>query len=582
MNQAVYKYLWSTFGQQPGYWVGFGAGLAQSITGRIGLAIFQASIVAAVARGDAAGARRWILWYLAVGIIGLFLRFLRDAVGNLAENKVYTRLMVTYYERLVAKDLSFYRDHQTGYLAGAYRQHLDSAMNFVRLFRGEIQQTVVLLVMPMAVLLVLAWPVGLTVLAVVLIQIVYVLWASKLTQPYRSITHEVYRRVSGLVADDVTNIVAFKSSGAAQQSRDRMTALAQEEKAAYTQRRLLLARLETPRDAITFIGASIALWLAVQSGSDGLGSVGLLVLVIVYMVQIYNAVQGIPSVVEQHDDLVSKLYPTLEYMTHKFEDVHDDAHPVALPRSGGAIVFERVNFAYRTPAGQRVPVFKDLNLIVAAGEQVGIVGLSGAGKSTLASLLMRFDDIDSGSIEVDGVDIRKVAQIDLRQRMAYVPQEPLLFHRSIRENIVYFRPGATQNDIEKAAKAAHASEFIARLPDGYETLVGERGVKLSGGQKQRIVLARSILKDAEIMIFDEATSALDSVSERIIQASLPGIIGKRTAIVIAHRLSTVADLDRIVVMREGRIAEQGTHEQLLAKRGQYFELWQKQSRLTSD
>lgn len=562
--------------------MGFGAALAQSVMGRIGLALIQAYIVAAVARGDVAAAQRGILWYVVAGLAGLALRYIRDAVGNLAENKVYTRLMVTYYERLVAKDLSFYRDNQTGYLAGVYRQHLDSAMQFVRLFRGDIQQTVVLLVMPMSVLMVLSWPVGLAVLGVVIIQVIYVIWASRLTQGYRHITHEVYRRVSGLVADDVTNIVAFKASGNAVQSRQRMTALAQEEQDAYSKRRLLLARLETPRDAITFAGAGIALWLAVQSGANSLGSVGLLVLVVVYMVQVYNAVQGIPAVVEQHDDLISKLYPTLEYQTDNYETVRDVAEPQELPRQGGTVAFQDVDFAYRTPGGKRVPVFTGLDLNVGAGEQVGIVGLSGAGKSTLASLLMRFDDIDGGSIEVDGVDIRQAAQVELRQRMAYVPQEPLLFHLTVRENISYFKPEASQAEIERAAAAAHAKEFIQRLPDGYDTLVGERGVKLSGGQKQRIVLARSILKDAEIMIFDEATSALDSVSEKIIQASLPGIIGKRTAIVIAHRLSTVADLDRIVVMHQGKIVEQGTHHELLARQGRYHELWQKQSRLASE
>jgi ATP-binding cassette subfamily B protein len=313
-----------------------------------------------------------------------------------------------------------------------------------------------------------------------------------------------------------------------------------------------------------------------------LGAVGLLVLVIIYIVQIYNAVQAIPGIMEQHDDLVAKLYPTLEYLTDAHETVRDPTTPQLLPRRGGAVNFEGVKFAYATSGGRSVPVFDGLRLHVAAGEQVGVVGLSGAGKSTLASLLMRFDDVTGGRIAIDGVDIRQVSQMDLRERIAYVPQEPLLFHRSVRENITYFRRDATQAEIERAAKAAHAQEFIERLPDGYDTLVGERGVKLSGGQKQRIVLARSILKDAEIMIFDEATSALDSASEKIIQASLPGIIGKRTAIVIAHRLSTVAGLDRIVVMHEGRIVEEGTHEALLRQKGRYHDLWQKQSRVLAE
>jgi ATP-binding cassette subfamily B protein len=206
-----------------------------------------------------------------------------------------------------------------------------------------------------------------------------------------------------------------------------------------------------------------------------------------------------------------------------------------------------------------------------------VVGLSGAGKSTLASLLLRFDEIDDGSIQIDGIDIRDVRQADLRQKIAYVPQEPLLFHRSIKENLQYIGNRPTSTKMIRAAKAAHAHEFISKLPRGYETLVGERGVKLSGGQKQRVVIARAILKDAPIMLFDEATSALDSESEKIIQQALPDIIGKRTAIVIAHRLSTVAGLDRIIVLHDGKIIEEGTHGQLLKLKGRYYSLWQKQT-----
>jgi ABC-type bacteriocin/lantibiotic exporters, contain an N-terminal double-glycine peptidase domain len=222
-------------------------------------------------------------------------------------------------------------------------------------------------------------------------------------------------------------------------------------------------------------------------------------------------------------------------------------------------------------------VFSGLNLRIPGGQQVGVVGLSGAGKSTLASLLMRFDDVDSGSIKIDGIDIRDVRQEELRAQIAYVPQEPLLFHRTIRENLQYFGKDLSEAHMIRAAKAAHAHEFIQRLPEGYDSMVGERGIKLSGGQKQRIVIARAILKNAPIMIFDEATSALDSESEKIIQEALPEILGKRTAIVIAHRLSTVAGLDRIIVMHGGRIVEDGTHEELLKLKGRYYSLWQKQT-----
>jgi ATP-binding cassette subfamily B protein len=301
------------------------------------------------------------------------------------------------------------------------------------------------------------------------------------------------------------------------------------------------------------------------------------VLTITYMMNIFQSIATLPDLLTRHDDLITTLYPTLEYTQDIYETIKDPTKPNHLAIKKAAISINDVTFAYPDERGNTLPVFTGLNLHIKGGEQVGVVGLSGAGKSTLASLLMRFDDVTGGRITIDGTDIRAVRQTELRENIAYVPQEPLLFHRTIRENLQYFGKTASEADMVRAAKAAHAHDFINKLPHGYDTLVGERGIKLSGGQKQRVVIARAILKNAPIMLFDEATSALDSESEKIIQQALPKIIGKRTAIVIAHRLSTVAGLDRIIVMHDGAIAEQGTHRQLLDLRGRYYSLWQKQT-----
>ena len=237
---------------------------------------------------------------------------------------------------------------------------------------------------------------------------------------------------------------------------------------------------------------------------------------------------------------------------------------------------DKVTFTH--DEGQGDTLFHDFSLTVNPGEKIGLVGSSGSGKTTLTKLLLRFADIDSGEIAIDGQDIAEVTQASLREQIAYVPQEPLLFHRSVRENIAYGRPDATDTEIEKAAKKAGAYDFIVNLQDGFDTLVGERGVKLSGGQRQRIAIARAILKNAPILILDEATSALDSESEALIQKSLETLMKNRTSIVIAHRLSTIAKLDRIIVLENGRIVEDGTHDQLLAKkRGVYAKLWARQS-----
>ncbi len=244
--------------------------------------------------------------------------------------------------------------------------------------------------------------------------------------------------------------------------------------------------------------------------------------------------------------------------------------------SEGAVDFERLAFRYED-AAEGDYVFRDLTLSVPAGQRVGLVGRSGSGKTTLTKLLLRLSDVQEGLIYVDGQDISACVQQSLRRQIAYVPQEALLFHRSIRENIAYGRPDATKEEIREAARLANALEFIDRLPHGLDTMVGERGVKLSGGQRQRVAIARAILADCPILVLDEATSALDSESEAAVQGALENLMRGRTSIVVAHRLSTVAALDRIVVLEEGQIVEDGTHAELSRAGGTYESLWDRQT-----
>jgi ATP-binding cassette subfamily B protein len=239
----------------------------------------------------------------------------------------------------------------------------------------------------------------------------------------------------------------------------------------------------------------------------------------------------------------------------------------------GAVEFRDMRFAY--PG--RETLFENFNLVIEPGQRVGLVGSSGSGKTTLSKLALRFIDIDDGAILIDGQDISQVAQSTLRQQITYVPQEPLLFHRSITDNIAYGRLGTSMEEVVQAAEASRAAEFVGDLPLGYDTLVGERGTKLSGGQRQRIALARAFLKRTPLLILDEATSALDSHSEALIQEALAELMEGQTAIVIAHRLSTVAGLDRIVVLEDGQVIEDGAHDELLERDGVYAALWARQS-----
>jgi ATP-binding cassette subfamily B multidrug efflux pump len=257
-----------------------------------------------------------------------------------------------------------------------------------------------------------------------------------------------------------------------------------------------------------------------------------------------------------------------------------DAKPIEVPQ--GRIEFKQLNFNYGKVSGEHGPVIDGLELSIKPGEKVGLVGRSGAGKSTLVNLLLRFYDVNSGQILIDGQDIKTVSQESLRAHIAMVTQDTSLLHRTVRENILYGRPGATEAEMIEAARLAEADAFIQELTDpkgnsGYDAQVGERGVKLSGGQRQRIAIARVLLKNAPILILDEATSALDSEVEAAIQQSLTQLMIGKTVIAIAHRLSTIAAMDRLIVLDQGRIVEQGSHQELIAKGGIYAQLWAHQT-----
>lgn len=580
MNTVVYKHLLHTYGRNPWQWVGLGAELVRLFIMRVYIVIAMAQVTSNIASGQLNDAKRYALYFFISYIAGALIGITGEFISLNTENRQYGKLMMEYYQKLIHKDVSFYRDHQTGYLASIYRQYLDSAMNLLRFLRGEALGTLISFVVPPIILLSASPMVGLISILVVIVQFVYVAWSSSKVNLYRKISHEVYRKVTGEVSDVITNIIAFKSGGIEERAYKIMASLSDQELEAFQKRRRAAVLYDLPRSIITACGITSAVYLIIIHTS-GLNpeSLGLMVLTITYMFQIVRNVGALPELITQHDDLVTKLHPTLRYLGNEYETIRDHPNPVPLNIQEGAICFGHVTFGYpsRSKTGAVIPVFNDFTMEIHGGEQVGIVGLSGAGKSTLANLLLRFDEIQGGSIKIDGIDIRDVRQSELRRSIAYVPQEPLLFHRTIRENISYYNDDVNESEIVRVAKAAHAHEFIEKMPDGYDTIVGERGIKLSGGQKQRVAIARALLKRAPIIVFDEATSALDSESEQIIQRALPEILGKQTAMIIAHRLSTVAGLHRIIVMHEGRVVECGTHDELLELKGRYYALWQKQT-----
>jgi subfamily B ATP-binding cassette protein MsbA len=327
----------------------------------------------------------------------------------------------------------------------------------------------------------------------------------------------------------------------------------------------------------TFVGIVFVLWQGGLLVLEGQLTPGELVQFLLYTITIAAAIGALASFFSSYQEAVGAAERVFEILETSPTITEPEA-PVLLPQPvRGRVGFERVSFRYqRSPS---LPwILEDIDLHCAPGEVLALVGPSGAGKTTLVSLLPRFWDVDRGRVLLDGIDVRNLRLADLRGAIGIVPQDPALFSGTIRENIAYARPGASQPEVEAAALGAHAHEFIERLPQGYETLVGERGVKLSGGQRQRVAIARAILKDPAVLILDEATSNLDTESERLIEDALGKLLVGRTTLIIAHRLSTVRRADRLVVLDHGRVVEEGTHGELLELGGLYARLYQRQFR----
>jgi ATP-binding cassette subfamily B protein len=299
---------------------------------------------------------------------------------------------------------------------------------------------------------------------------------------------------------------------------------------------------------------------------------------ITYVLTTYFVVHGYLRDIGQHVHHLQRAVNEMEELVRLYDEplgVADSADAKPLRIHAGEVRFEHVTFCY---SGQSTPLYRDLNVRIAPGERIGLVGHSGSGKTTFVKLIQRLYDVTAGRVVIDGQNVAQATQASLRSQIAIVQQEPILFHRSLAENIAYARPDATPAQIERAARLANAHEFIGRLPRGYQTLVGERGVKLSGGERQRVALARAFLADAPILILDEATSSLDSESEALIQEAMDRLMSGRTSIVIAHRLSTVRAMDRILVFEHGRVVEEGNHEALLLRpNGHYRRLFERQS-----
>lgn len=517
----------------------------------------------------------YILALLVVNVVGQTLSKLQDySVYRLEINANY-QLSRLCFDTLSNQSMTFHNSRFGGSLVSQTSRFVSGYSGLVDVLTYALWPTVASVVLTIAILAPIA-PSFVAILCAMLV--LYVVLAYRMYKRILVLASDAsnaQNKLSGVLSDAVTNILAVKTYGREDFERETFTRADRDAMAAENRNmRATMRRGFTTSFLITIIMFIVSIFVSGGNAWFGI-SAGTLVMMFTYTYHLtmnFNYFNSMMARINHALGDAAEMTRVLDEPTLVADD--EGAQPLVVCE--GTIDFEHIGFRY-PDAQEDDRVFSDLNLHIPAGQRVGLVGRSGSGKTTLTKLLLRLDDVQEGQVLVDGQDVSHCTQQSLRQQVAYVPQEALLFHRTIRENIAYGRPAASEDEIRSAAVRANALEFIERLPQGFDTLVGERGVKLSGGQRQRVAIARAILVDAPILVLDEATSALDSESEALVQGALENLMHGRTAIVVAHRLSTVASLDRIVVLSHGRVVEDGTHHELVEADGEYAGLWDRQT-----
>lgn len=538
-------------------------------------------VVDLVATGGVGPDRVWevfgpyVALFVGANVAGQVCSKLQDYTCARLEIRASYELARRSFDVLSNQSMTFHTNRFGGSLVSATQKYVGAYATLMDTFTYSLLPGVATVAMTIALLAPLVPAYVVLLAAVLAIYVVVVLKLYRKILPINAAASAAQNHLSGELSDSITNIMAVKTAGREAYEQEVFRRASEDVRQADSAR--MRRSVRTGAVTSTLIVLMMALTAVfIAGGNAWLGiSGGTLVMMFTYTNMLAMRFNMLSAMFQQinralgdaHDLTVALDEPLL---------VADDPNAPELRVTAGRIDFEGVGFRY-ADADEQDRVFDDFTLEIPAGQRVGLVGRSGSGKTTLTTLLLRLEDLTRGRIVIDGQDIAHVTQTSLRRQIAYVAQEPMLFHRSIRENIAYGRPDASDAEVERAAREANAWEFIERLPDGLDTEVGERGVKLSGGQRQRVAIARAILMDAPILVLDEATSALESESERLIQDALENLMRGRTAIVVAHRLSTVASLDRIVVLSHGAIAEDGTHEELVAAGGEYASLWSRQT-----
>jgi ATP-binding cassette subfamily B protein len=497
---------------------------------------------------------------------------LRDAVFAKVGERAGRKLALAVYEHLFALSLRYHLHRRTGELSRAIERGVHSVSFLLQTGLFSLGPTILEFVLVLSILL-WRYPASFALItfATVGAYAAFTILTTNWRTRFRREMNQRDNEFSAAAVDGLINYEVVKAFANEAHERARLDrSLEAYEKAAVKSQKTL-SFLNAGQAAIIATGVTLIMISAARHVVAGTLSVGDVVLVNAFLLQLYQPLNFLGVVYRELRQSLTDL-ENIQGLLHLRPEIEDapDARPIEV--AGGTLRFQDVHFAY----DERRPILKGVSFTIPAGHKVAVVGPSGSGKSTLVRLLFRFYEVTGGAITIDGQDVRDVTQLSLRRAVGVVPQDTVLFNDTVAMNIAYGRPGAEQEEIEAAARTAQIHDFIASLPEGYATKVGERGLKLSGGEKQRVAIARVMLKNPPVLVLDEATSALDTRTEQALQDALERVAAGRTTLVIAHRLSTVIDADEIVVLEEGRVAERGTHAQLLARRGLYAEMWHRQ------